>query len=96
MANVSPKTIMKSIDTLCNAADGPVLNMSRFRKWSLKNHPDKCTPAQREECQERFVEMKNAMDIIKKLYENNEIPGNLCNSTQIVQRPKSAKSSSKP
>ena len=85
---------------LCRAVGGPVLNKSMFRKWSLKNHPDKCPPETKKECNDRFVEMNDAFDTVSRLYSNSgftQIHPNLCDAiiTPKKNTPPKA-SSSKP
>jgi hypothetical protein len=85
---------------LCRAVGGPVLNKSMFRKWSLKNHPDKCPPETKKECNDRFVEMNDAFDTVFRLYSNSgftQIHPNLCDAiiTPKKNTPPKA-SSSKP
>ena len=68
---------------LCRAVGGPVLNKSMFRKWSLKNHPDKCPPETKKVCNDRFVEMNDAFDTVSRLYSNSgftQIHPNLCDA----------------
>ena len=39
---------------------------SAYRKWSLKNHPDKVAPADREKADERIKEVNNLVADLKK------------------------------
>ena len=80
------------ITTLCDEPDGPIINMSKFRKWALKNHPDKCPPERRQKCTEVFTKMKNAYDFISGMY-NDNIPDNLCAN---FNKPAPKASTSKP
>ncbi len=38
-----------------------------YRSWSLKNHPDKVAPGDREQATERFAKAKNLVDYLKEL-----------------------------